>query len=376
MMPPEAQETTTNTPGSRVAPTRPETAVTAGLRERIDAELIAFLETRRRHLVEIGPEAGTLAQALVDFLHAGGKRLRPMLCYWGWRGAGGADEPAILTAAASLELLHTFALVHDDIMDASDTRRGRPTVHRQFTTLHTRSRWHGDAGLFGVAAGILVGDLCLMLADALLHQCGLPLHALGAAQKLLTAMRVELAGGQYLDLVGQAQHGFSTAAAARIIRYKTAKYTVERPLQIGGTLAGATPELLAAYSEFGLPLGEAFQLRDDLLGAFGDQTRTGKSAMDDFQQGKPTWLIAAAWRHADTTQRRRITALHGDPRLDAAGAAELREIITITGARDKAERLITTRTEQALHALHAAPLTPEAHAALHELAHTAATRTA
>lgn len=372
----EAQETTTSIPSSRVAPTRPETAVTTELRDRIDAELVTFLEAHSRRLVEASPEAGTLAQTLVDFLRTGGKRLRPVLCYWGWRGAGGADEPTILTAAASLELLHTFALVHDDIMDASDTRRGRPTVHRQFTALHTRSRWHGDADLFGVGAGILVGDLCLMLSEAMFYQCGLPPHTLRAIQGLLTAMRVELAGGQYLDLIGQAQREFSTAAAARIIQYKTAKYTVERPLQIGGTLAGATPELLAAYSEFGIPLGEAFQLRDDLLGAFGDKDVTGKSTVEDFREGKSTWLIATAWHHADAAQRRRITALHGDPGLDAGGAAELRGIITATGARDKAEHLITTRTEQALRALRTAPLTPEARTALHELAHAATARTA
>jgi geranylgeranyl diphosphate synthase, type I len=285
----------------------------AGLRDRIDAELIAFLEARGQHLAEVGPEAEPVAQTLIEFLRSGGKRLRPVLCYWGWRGAGGADEPAIIiTAAASLELLHAFALVHDDIMDSSETRRGQPTVHRQFTTLHTRARWCGDAGLFGVGAGILVGDLCPMLSEAMFHQYGFPLHTLRATLDLLTVMRVELAGGQYLDLVGQAQRGFSITAATRIIRYKTAKYTVERPLQIGGTLAGAQPALLAAYSEFGLPLGEAFQLRDDLLGAFGDQTTTGKSVTDDFREGKPTWLIATAWHHADPAQRRRSGGTTGD----------------------------------------------------------------
>ncbi|WP_086821693.1 polyprenyl synthetase family protein [Allokutzneria sp. NRRL B-24872] len=374
-MPTEAQKTDTTISDSRAAPAQLAAAVTAGLRDRIDAELIAFLETHSRNLVEIGPEAAPLAQVLVDFLRAGGKRLRPLLCYWGWRGAGGADEQAILTAAASLELLHAFALVHDDIMDASDTRRGRPTVHRQFTTLHDRSRWHGDADLFGTGAGILVGDLYLMLSEAMLHQCDLPSHTRNTLRGLLTAMRVELAGGQYLDLVGQAQQEFSTATAARINRYKTAKYTVQRPLQIGGTLAGATPEVLAAYSEFGMPLGEAFQLRDDLLGAFGNHDSTGKSTMDDLRKGKPTWLIASAWHHADPVQRRRISALYGNPDLDATHAGELREIIIATGARDGAERLITTHTERALHALRTAPLAPEARAALRELAHAATTRT-
>lgn len=352
------------------------TAVNVGLRERIDAELIAFLDTRAQSLAEVGPDAQPLAQAVVDFLRVGGKRLRPVLCYWGWRGAGGADEPAIITAAASLELLHAFALVHDDIMDSSDIRHGQPTVHRQFFALHTRSRWRGDADQFGVAAGILVGDLCLMLSDVLFHQCGLPLYTLRATDGLRTAMRVELAGGQYLDLVHQARRGFSTAAAARIIRYKTAKYTVERPLQLGGTLAGAEPGLLSAYSEFGVPLGEAFQLRDDLLGTFGDQATTGKSTVEDLRLGKPTWLIATTWHHAGLAQRRRIAALFGDPELDAAGAAELREIITATGARDQTEHLITTRTHQALNALNTASLTPEARAALHELVHAATARVA
>jgi geranylgeranyl diphosphate synthase type I len=376
MLPMEARDTSVGIPTSRTAPARAGGTGNDELRDRIDSELIAFLRTGARHLAAVGPEAGALTQALIDFLRAGGKRLRPMLCYWGWRGAGGADEPAIITAAASLELLHAFALVHDDIMDASETRRGQPTVHRRFTALHNTSRWNGDAALFGTGAGILAGDLCLTLSDSMFHQCGLPLHTLHATRSTLSVMRAELAGGQYLDLVGQAQRGFSTAVATRIIRYKTARYTVEHPLRIGGTLAGAQPALLASYSRFGLPLGEAFQLRDDILGAFGDQASTGKSTVDDFREGKPTWLIATAWQLAGASQRRRITGLYGDPGLDADGAAQLREIITDTGARAKAELLIATRTRQALEALQAAKLDREARTALGELAHAATHRTA
>jgi geranylgeranyl diphosphate synthase, type I len=364
-------------PAARGGSPPPAPGHSLAVRTRIEAALTGFLAAQAQELAAIGPEAAALTGALERFVRAGGKRLRPVLCYWGWRGAGGGPEdPGIITAAASLELLHAFALVHDDIMDASDTRRGVPTVHRAFTTAHAAAHWHGNSESFGVGAGILAGNMGLILSDALVDSCGLPAARVRAARVLLATTRAELAVGQYLDLHAGARRGFDTAAAARVIRYKTAKYTVERPLQIGGVLAGANQALLAAYTTFGIPWGEAFQLHDDLLGAYGDQAVTGKSTIDDFREGKPTWLIALAFQHATGAQRQRITALHGDPDLDDDGAAELREIITATGAREQIENLITTRTTQALSALHQAPLEPGVHTALTELLHAATIRTA
>jgi geranylgeranyl diphosphate synthase type I len=302
------------------------------------------------------------------YVFTGGKRIRPVLCYWGWRGAGGADVPGIINAAASLELFHCFGLIHDDIMDGSDTRRGEPTLHRQLAALHAKENWHGDPELFGTGAALTAGDWCLFLSDQLFHDCGLAHRRISSARALLTTMRTEVAAGQYLDVVEAARRIFSPSVAEKIIRYKSGKYSVERPLQIGGLLAGASPALIEAYSAFGVPLGEAFQLRDDILGAVGDPADTGKSDLDDFREGKPTWLMALAWQHATDSQRTVIAARHGDTALDEAGADELRAVLAATGALAAIEKLIAERTATALAALERAPITPRASTALAEIA--------
>ncbi len=228
-----------------------------------------FVALQLPELAAVGEELAPLADALVQLV-AGGKRLRPAFCYWGFLGAGGDDGEPIVAAAAALELFQACALIHDDVMDGSDTRRGRPAAHRSFAALHRGSGWQGDPEAFGTGAAILLGDLCLVWSDEMLARSGFSDHELARADRVFATMRSELMGGQYLDLLEQARGGGSVERARRVARYKSAKYTIERPLHLGAALAGAGQDLLDAYTAYGMPLGEAFQLRDDLLGVFGD----------------------------------------------------------------------------------------------------------
>jgi geranylgeranyl diphosphate synthase type I len=335
------------------------------LRGRFDAQLAAFL-TRQEAAWPDGAPRGVFDR-LRRFVLAGGKRLRPTFCYWGWRGADGADCREIVAAAAALEIFHAFALIHDDIMDGSDQRRGEPSVHRFFTDLHARSAWRGDAGRYGHNAALLCGDLCAAWADEMFQRCGLPAEQTARGHRVFAAMRTEVIAGQYLDLVAGADEG-SLDSALRVIRMKAARYTVTRPLQVGAALAGAGEEVLAAYEEFGDPLGDAFQLRDDVLGVFGNPAVTGKSVLDDLREGKSTVLIALARRAADRAQTARLAELFGRPDLDAGGAAVLRAVIVDTGALHEVERMIKERYEAALAALDRAPISGAARAALAALA--------
>jgi len=336
------------------------------LRSRIQKVLDEVLARQGDVLEGVSPDLAPLAEAAAD-LTRGGKRLRPAFCYWGWRGAGGpADGPAgeaIVRAATGLELFQAAALIHDDVMDDSDTRRGMPAIHRRFAELHRGSSWLGTPERFGEAAAILLGDLCLSWSDEMLTGSGLDGAALARGRPVFDRMRTELMGGQYLDMLEQARagqdagHELSAAdRARRVIRFKSAKYTIEHPLLLGGALAGAAPDLLAAYSAFGLPLGEAFQLRDDVLGVFGDPSQTGKPAGDDLREGKRTMLVALAVQNGSPTQQATLRRYLGDPRLDAASVEELRRVIVDTGALDAVEALIANLVTESQDALADAPL--------------------
>ncbi|HEX5540382.1 MAG TPA: polyprenyl synthetase family protein [Micromonospora sp.] len=331
------------------------------LAARFDEELAAFLDRQDPGWPDGAPRG--VFETLRHFVLAGGKRLRPMFCYWGWRGAGQPDRPEIIAVAAALELFHAFALIHDDIMDGSDSRRGEPSVHRVFADLHARLAWRGDAGAYGRSAALLCGDLCAAWADQMFHECGLPADQVHRGYGMYSTMRTEVIAGQYLDLVSGVGDG-SVASALTVIRMKAARYTVTRPLQIGAALAGAGEELQEAYAAFGDPLGDAFQLRDDVLGVFGDPAVTGKSVLDDLREGKPTVMMALARDRADRTQAARLRELFGNPQLNPDGAAELRSIIVETGALAEIEQMIRVRADAALTALAEAPVAEPARAAL------------
>ncbi len=343
------------------------------LRARVQKALDDFLAVQQPRLDEVSDELGPLLEAIRDLLR-GGKRLRPAFAYWGWRGAGGPDCPQIVHAATALELLQACALIHDDVMDGSDTRRGIPAAHRRFATLHRGSSWLGSPEAFGVGSAILLGDLCLSWSDELLFASGLPGDAVLRAKPVYDEMRTELMAGQYLDLLEQAVGGGSVERAMRVVRYKAAKYTIERPLHLGAALAGAPAGLTQTYSRYGLPLGEAFQLRDDVLGVFGDPAETGKPAGDDLREGKRTVLIAAAVDRATPEQAAELRRHLGDPGLTPDGVDTLREVIHDTGAVAHIERLIRDLTEQSLAALESGPVDEPAHGVLHALAAAATTR--
>jgi len=336
---------------------------------RVQGELEDFVDIQRSRLAPIGSDLVPFLDAVQAYV-SGGKRLRPAFCWWGWRAAGGdpADE-RVLHAAAALEWLQGCALAHDDVVDDSDTRRGAPALHRALSSMHRQHRWRGDPYAFGAGTAIMLGDLMLSWADEMFRGSGLPLDAVTAAAPYLDALKSEVVAGQLLDLLEQARAGGTVEGAMRVVRYKAAKYTVERPLHLGATLAGAGSELLVALSEFGLPVGEAFQLRDDVLGVFGEPTVTGKPAGDDLREGKRTVLLARALEGADDRGRSMLERLVGDPALQEDDVERLRAVITESGALDRVEQQITALSDQAQRALAAAPLhEEEARAALSDLA--------
>lgn len=340
----------------------------------VDAVLADFLEGKSRsagspHLLE-------LIDILRGFLFAGGKRIRPLMCICGWRAAGGQGTPEpVLRAAASLELFHAFALIHDDVMDSSAARRGHPTVHRTLADRHQHRGIAADAERFGTNAAILLGDLALTWADEMFHTADFTPDQTRATRPVLDAMRTEVMFGQYLDLVATGRPTGDVDHALAVSRFKTAKYTVERPLHVGAALAGAGPAVMDACTAYALPLGEAFQLRDDLLGVFGNPAATGKSVVDDLREGKCTVLMALAVRAATPAQLRLLREVVGRPDIDERQADAVRTVLEATGARQEVERMIAHRLRTAVAALDAAPFPDTVAAVLRRLARIVSERT-
>ncbi len=323
---------------------------------------MSLLDEEARRWSAVDPVLADPFSELRAFVVGGGKRLRPAFCHCAFVGAGGdPDAPEVIDAAAALELVHTFALVHDDVMDGSDSRRGRPAVHRRFADEHAAASWRAEPRRFGDGMAILIGDFAFVYADVLMR--GAPARALD----VFDALRIELCVGQSLDLVSTARGTTDTATANRIATYKSAKYTVEGPLHLGAALAGKLAELAAPLSAIGLPLGAAFQLRDDLLGAFGDADVTGKPVGDDLREGKTTPLVAFATERGDDADRRVLQRL-GAPNFSQADVAALQDVLVRSGAVKEVERRIDELESEAHTALAAAPLAPIARERLTELA--------
>ncbi len=354
----------------------------------LDAEdlRVRTLKVIEQHLDRQGPILAELGPDVLPIIHhvatllRGGKRLRSAFCYWGWRASGGADTPEIFEVAAAFEFFQAAALIHDDLMDDSDTRRGEPALHRRFAAMHQESRWSGDAERFGAAAAILAGDLCLSWSDELFMHSGLDSTAIARARPMFNVMRTQLMAGQYLDVLEQVlpadQGGGTVERAQRVITFKSAKYSVEHPLLIGGLLAGASAEQLASYSAYALPLGSAFQLRDDVLGVFGDPEQTGKPAGDDLREGKRTVLLAEAVATATPAQRAALAQGIGNPNLSEPDIAELRGILIATGAAERVENLISQLVIQSRQSLHTANVTSTARVILDQLITAATSRVA
>jgi geranylgeranyl diphosphate synthase, type I len=347
---------------TRAARARPrDDEATRKLNRDITTTLDAFLSRKRAQFAPLGPDLSPLFD-LAKSAVAGGKRLRPAFAFWGWRAAGGSatDTDAITTAAAAIELVHASALVHDDVIDDSATRRGRDSAQRQFAALITgrpSSAGSAQADQFGSSAAILLGDLLLSWSDELLGRSAFKPKVIARGRLYFDQLRSEVVAGQYLDVLGQARGRNTAADAMRVVRYKSAKYTVERPLQFGAALARAGEPLLAGLSSYGVPLGEAFQLRDDVLGVFGEPDVTGKSSSDDIREGKRTLLLARAFDHATAEQAAVLKAQVGNPAVDADGIFAVQQVLRDTGALDNVETVIAQLKAAALAALAHAPIT-------------------
>ena len=327
----------------------PSLAVVAA---RVDARLGDLLAAESARWSAFDDQVARPIDDIRSLVLAGGKRLRPAFCTWGYVGAGGAvDDRRVVDAGAAFELLHAFALFHDDVMDGSDSRRGQPTAHRSHADAHRDRGWAGEPRRFGEGVAILVGDLAFVYADLLMH--GAPAEA----WEVWNELRIELNVGQYLDVIGSASSERRRAQAERICRYKSGKYTIERPLHLGAVLAAPhrRDELLPALSRFGLPLGDAFQMRDDVLGAFGAEQVTGKPVGDDLREGKPTPLMAMATERATPAQRA-VLAKVGDVTMSPDTVAEIQEAIVATGALDELEARIAALTDEAVASLDSAPI--------------------
>jgi len=348
-----------------------------GLRSAIDGSLASFFDRESTYLGRVGSELEPVADALGHFLLDSGKRLRPLFAAIGHIGAGGEITPESIAALSALELVHVCALIHDDVMDCSDTRRGAPSIHRQFQQLHQEQSLHGSAEQFGIASAILLGDLALIWAAKMLHESGMSPKYILQALPVYDEMRVELMAGQYLDIYEQAFASESVERSLKVARYKSGKYSIERPLHFGAALApAAMPEVYSTYSNYGLPLGEAFQLRDDVIGVFGDPTQTGKPAGDDLREGKRTVLIASTLNKVSSAQREVFEKYFGKADLDIAGVHTLQEIIVETGALARVEALIEEMTFNAHQALISGEIVPMAKQMLDQMAVAATKRTA
>lgn len=354
--------------------------------EAVSQRLDNFLSEQLSFAASLGPEAETMTRAGAAALQ-GGKRLRARFCVSGWRAveeytrpAPVVPTPALVAVAAALEIFHAAALVHDDIIDNSDTRRGQPAAHRALEAAHRAAGWATDPAAFGRSGAVLLGDLLVAWSDDLLEE-GLTEAATAAATRRHYArMRRDVTVGQFLDVAEESAwvvhpDGDHADRALRVASYKSARYSIQQPLQIGAALAGAEGDQLDALGRFGHDVGMAFQLRDDVLGVFGDAAVTGKPSGDDLREGKRTVLVAYARERLDSGARRTVDELIGDPDLDAAQIAALQRTIVDTGALARTEELIAEYARRADRALSGARLGDAAVNELRELARAATVRT-
>jgi geranylgeranyl diphosphate synthase, type I len=319
-----------------------------GLRRKVLTHLTGFVANRcAAELDESGVEVA--GDILVNFV-IGGKCLRSTFMYLGWL-AGARDSDEVLFAAAGLELLHAFALLQDDVMDAASSRRGRPAAHIQFSQWHRHRRLSGPAERFGESAAILLGDLCLIWAEQMLRESGIDYRCLQQAWPRYDAMRTELAVGQFADLASDIRDLPSMDAVLKVARRKSGNYTVRRPLEIGAAMSGCSDRTVSGLGRYGETVGEAFQLRDDLLGVFGAESVTGKPSGQDLIERKATSVVIAAHDLADPPTRRQLTELMNTGDLDDNALERWRTLIVTTGAVQMIEDMIDSRVSSALDEL-------------------------
>ncbi|MDQ4149933.1 MAG: polyprenyl synthetase family protein [Actinomycetota bacterium] len=302
------------------------------IRVKVDEALDICLQTFRGRFL---PTSSVwLVDEIGRVVRSGGRRIRPLLCCLGYAavgGEGGPEDGRIIKAAASLELLHTFALVHDDVMDDGSKRRGQATTHRRAAE-ERKSGGYPDAERYGISVAVLTGNLALVISDTLIAESGFDPAAILSAATPLGNMRMDAVAGQYLDLKHSGAASADEEIAATIGRLKTSSYSISGPLQIGATLGGGTDRAKQTLGDFAEPLGDAFQLADDLIGLLGDPDRTGKDSENDLRQGRPTSLIVRAMGLAAGEDRETIKRVWGNPESSEDDVAALRDAVARSGA--------------------------------------------
>lgn len=326
----------------------------ADVPRHVRAELADFLKDREPQIAKIGKPVTEAIEHLERFILDGGKRIRPLYAWAGFVAADGLlgdeDPKAVLRAASSLEFIQSCALIHDDIVDASDTRRGNPTVHRAVEAKHRELGWTGSSEDFGRAAAILIGDMSLVWAEDMFLDSGISQAAIQRAREPWREMRTEVIGGQLLDVSLEAAAIESVELSDSVNRFKTAAYTIERPLHLGAAIAGAPQSLVKAFRGYGRDIGIAFQLRDDQLGVFGDPKITGKPAGDDLREGKRTVLMAIALQRADAQDPAAAQFLRKNlgTTSDPAVLSKMAQMIEDSGAPAEIEKRIDNLTQSGL----------------------------
>ncbi|WP_374954476.1 polyprenyl synthetase family protein [Microbacterium sp. MYb62] len=354
--------------------------------DAVAAHLERFLARMRDESTEYGPDAAAFLDAAVGMLD-GGKRLRARFCHAGWRAVARFDDrdatetDPLWDVCTALEIFQSAALVHDDLIDNSDTRRGRPAAHRALEASHREAGWSGDADAFGRAAAILLGDLLVAWSDDLLESAldGQP-HA-RVVRAEYAKMRRDVTTGQFLDIAEESAWSVNDGhlhaeRALRVASLKSARYSIEQPLVLGAALGGADEDQISALRRFGHPIGMAFQLRDDVLGVFGDASVTGKPTGDDLREGKRTVLVALTRESLDPSARNLLDEMLGDPELTPQQVSFLQATITGSGALDRVETMIADYAREADRALSGARLDNAAVGELRELGRAATVRSA
>jgi len=333
----------------------------------IEREISAFFE-RERAACPSRPEFQTMLDALEEFTQRGGKRIRSVLLLMGYLSAGGDELDKARRAAVSMELVQDLMLIHDDLIDSSPERRGRPSFHMVYEGMHEKNGYRGDPSEFGRNMALIGGDLAESLANRALLSSGFPPKRLRDAMSCQACMVRDTGLGQLLDVMSQAAPGWTEEMVLMVHRYKTARYTFEGPLHIGAHLAGAKARQLRALSEYAIPVGTAFQITDDIIGFFGDPKRGGASDISDIREGKRTMLIVKALEVCEGKERAEIESALSNKALSVKEAERIRGIVRSSGSVDYSKMMADELTREGIKALDGPHLSEVATRFLRDLA--------
>ncbi|HEX7456729.1 MAG TPA: polyprenyl synthetase family protein [Candidatus Nanoarchaeia archaeon] len=328
-------------------------------KSQLEPFLDAYFDHKISEASKVHPEAVVLSEGVRRFVRNGGKRVRPAFAYCAYVASGGRSLEAILYASAALEVLHAWALIHDDIIDNANIRRGKPSVHKVFEDFHRKRGFRGNAENFGVYAAILVGDLAFSYADELLNTAPFPAGRIRRAKEYYDLMKKQVIFGEYLDVVAPLKKQITERDLLTILEYKTAKYTIERPTHIGAILAGAEEDILQVFSSYAIPLGQAFQIQDDIMGTFSSEEKIGKPVDSDIKEGKRTLLVLKAYEYSKRAERKFLDKVLGNQLAGEAEIENVRQIIRECGALEYSQELAYKLIKKAKGAILQAKLVEE-----------------